>query len=96
MVHRQNFVISVAPIAILFFGERFIDDGALIGEIVGAFSTSAYDLTEVTFIGLSRFAFVLMAVTNTVILVRAVIDRQYGEGIEIGAPIAFPSLWLYL
>ena len=96
MVHRQNFVISVAPIAILFFGERFIDDGALIGEIVGAFSTSAYDLTEVTFIGLSRFAFVLMAVTNTVILVRAVIDRQYGEGIEIGAPIAFPSLWLAL
>ena len=99
MKHKLNFILCVAPIAILMFGDgqggdRFVSAGAIMAEILGVIDITSYDPTEVTFLDLSRFSFILMTVTNLVILVKAVLDRQYGEDIEFEAPIAIPAIWL--
>ena len=99
MKHRLNFVLCAAPLALLFYGDgmsgdRFVSDGAIMAEILGILDFTSYDPTEVTILGLSRFAFILMTVTNLMILVKAVMDRQYGDGNAIEAPIAIPAVWL--
>lgn len=99
--HRLNFILCTAPIAILLFGngmdgDRFVSDGAVMAEILAAIDITAYDPAEITVLGLSRFAFILMTITNLVILVKAVLDRRFGENLEFEAPIAIPAIWLTL
>jgi len=99
MKHRLNFVLCAAPIALILFGDgmsgdRFVSDGAIMAEILAVIDFTSYDPTEVTILGLSRFAFILMSITNLMILVKAVMDKQYGDGNETEAPIAIPAFWL--
>jgi len=101
MKHQLNFILCTAPLALLMFGEgpggaadRFVSDGAIVAEILAAIDITAYDPTEVTILGLTRFAFIIMTVTNLAILVKAVLDRRYDKDVEFEAPIAIPAIWL--
>ena len=101
LTHRQNLVLCIAPIAFLFYatdyGDRFISDGAVVGEILAFIDITAYDPAEVTILDLSRFTFLIIAVTNLIILAKGVLDRQYGIGEnEIQAPMTIPAFWLTL
>ena len=97
--HQLNFILCVAPLALILYGDlsqgdRFVSDGAIIAEILAAIDITAYDPTEVTILGLSRFAFIIMTVTNLAILVKAVLDRRYDRDVEFEAPVAIPAIWL--
>ena len=101
LTHRQNLVLCIAPIAFLFYatdyGDRFISDGAVVGEILALIDITSYDPAEVTILDLSRFTFIIIAVTNLIILAKGVLDRQYGIGDnEIQAPMTVPAFWLTL
>ncbi len=75
-------------------GDRFVSDGAIMAEILGVINISAYDPTEVTLLNLSRFSYMIMAITNLVVLIKAVMDRQYGEDLEFETPVAIPAIWM--
>ena len=93
--HRHNLVLSLAPIALLLYSDRFIWDGATIGSIIGAIDFGSYDLTEITFLGLTRFSGIIMASTALIILGKGVSDRH--NGLKDGAietPMAAPAAWL--
>ena len=75
-------------------GDRFVSDGAIVAEILGVINLTAYDPTEVTFLNLSRFAFLMMTITNLVVLVKAIIDKQYEDEIEFETPVAIPAIWM--
>ena len=94
--HRLNFILCIAPLALLLYAQRFVSDGAIMAEILSIFDLVAYDPTETTILDLSRFTFIIMTITNLVILVRAVIDRRTTEYIEFESPVAIPALWLTL
>ena len=96
MKHRLNFVLCIAPLALILYGQRFVSGGAITAEILGIFDLIAYDPTEITILDLSRFSFIVMMITNFIILVRAVIDRRSSEQIEFESPVALPALWLTL
>ncbi|MCS5525470.1 MAG: hypothetical protein NZ737_00120, partial [Candidatus Poseidoniaceae archaeon] len=93
--HRHNLVLSLAPIALLLYSDRFIWDGATIGSIIGAVDFGSYDLTEITFLGLTRFSGIIMASTALMILGKGVSDRHHGlkDG-AIETPMAAPTVWL--
>lgn len=97
--HRLAVVLCIAPVAFLLFGDgisadRFVTDGAIVAEILGVINLTAYDPTEVTFLNLSRFAFLMMTITNLVVLVKAIIDKQYEDEIEFETPVAIPAIWM--
>ena len=97
--HRLAFVLCIAPIAFLMFGDgisgdRFVSDGAIVAEILGVINLTAYDPTEVTFLNLSRFAFLMMTITNLVVLIKAIIDKQYEDEVEFETPVAIPAIWM--
>ena len=97
--HRLAFIVCIAPIALFMFGDtiegdRFVSDGAIMAEILGVINISAYDPTEVTLLNLSRFSYMIMAITNLVVLIKAVMDRQYGEDLEFETPVAIPAIWM--
>jgi len=92
--HRLNFVLCVAPIALILYGQRFVSDGAIIAEILAAIDITAYNPAEITFLDLSRFTFILMTITNLGILVKAVLDRRYRDELDSETPIAIPAIWL--
>ena len=97
--HRLNFILCIAPLAILLFGDtnRFVSDGAVVAEILSWIDITSYDPTEITILELSRFSFILMAITNLIILAKGVMDRQYGIGEDdIEAPMTIPGFWLTL
>ncbi len=97
--HRLNFILCIAPLAILLFGDtnRFVSDGAVVAEILSWIDIISYDPTEITILELSRFSFILMAITNLIILAKGVMDRQYGIGEDdIEAPMTIPGFWLTL
>ena len=97
--HRLNFILCIAPLAILLFGNtnRFVSDGAVVAEILSWIDIISYDPTEITILELSRFSFILMAITNLIILAKGVMDRQYGIGEDdIEAPMTIPGFWLTL
>ena len=94
--HRLNFVLCIAPLALLLYAQRFISEGAIMAEVLAIFDLVAYDPTETTILDLSRFTFIVMTFTNLIILVRAVIDRRSNEYIEFESPVAIPALWLTL
>ena len=94
--HRLNFILCIAPLALLLYAQRFVSDGAIMAEILSIFDLVAYDPTETTILDLSRFTFIIMTITNLVILVRAIIDRRTTEYIEFESPVAIPALWLTL
>ena len=93
--HRHNLVLILAPIALLLYSDRFIWDGATIGSIIGAVDFGSYDLTEITFLGLTRFSGIIMASTALIILGKGVSDRHNGlkDGV-IETPMAAPAVWL--
>ena len=95
--HRLNIILCIAPLAILLFGDtnRFVSDGAVVAELLSWIDITSYDPTEITILGLSRFSFILMALTNVIILAKGVMDRQYGieEG-DLEAPMTVPGFWL--
>ncbi|MBT4066783.1 MAG: hypothetical protein HOE76_06160 [Euryarchaeota archaeon] len=100
--HRVNLVLCIAPIAILLFGfdsygDRFVSDGAIVGDILSKLDIISYDPSEITILGLSRFSFFVMATTSLIILARGVLDRQYGlDAGAIEAPMTVPAFWLTL
>ena len=99
MSHRLNLVLCIAPLAILIFGgaNRFVSDGAIIAELLSWIDITSYDPTEITILEISRFSFILMALTNVIILGKGVMDRQYGiENDEVEAPMTIPGFWLTL
>ncbi len=94
--HRLNFILCIAPISLLVFGQRFVTDGAIVTEVLSIFEFVGYDPSETTILDLSRFTFIIMTFTNLIILIRAVIDRRTNEYIEYESPIAIPAIWLTL
>ena len=94
--HKQNFVLCVAPIALFLYGQRFISEGAIMLEIFALFDIVAYDPAEITVLDLTRFAFLIMTVTNLSVLVKAILDRRQERDFENDAPIAIPAIWLTL
>ena len=94
--HRLNFVLCIAPLALILYAQRFVSDGAIVAEILSIFDFVSYDPTETTIGDLSRFTFIIMTFTNFIILVRAVIDRRTNEYIEFESPVAIPAIWLTL
>ncbi len=99
MSHRLNLVLCIAPLAILVFGgaNRFVSDGAIIAELLSWIDVTSYDPTEITILEVSRFSFILMALTNVIILGRGIMDRQFGiEKDEAETPMTIPSFWLTL
>ena len=100
--HRLNLVLCLAPISFILFGDgsngdRFVTDGALIGEILSQIDIISYNPAEITILGLSRLSFIIMATTNLIILAKGVLDRQYelNDG-QIEAPMTIPAFWLTL
>jgi hypothetical protein len=97
--HRMNVILCAAPLAILLFGDanRFVSDGAVVAEMLSWIDIISYDPTELTILELSRFSFILMALTNLIILTKGVLDRQYGIGNdEVETPMTIPGFWLTL
>ncbi|MGB2237366.1 MAG: hypothetical protein ACPH4H_07190, partial [Candidatus Poseidoniaceae archaeon] len=92
--HRLNFILCIAPLALILYAQRFVSDGAIMAEVLSIFNFVAYNPTETTVGDLSRFTFIIMTFTNFIILVRAVIDRRTNEYIEFESPVAIPAFWL--
>ncbi len=100
--HRLNLILCIAPLSFILYGDwsqgdRFVSDGAIVGELLSRIDIISYDPAEITILGLSRFAFILMATTNLIILAKGVLDRQYSlkDG-ELEAPMTVPAFWLTL
>jgi len=100
--HRLNLILCLAPVSLILFGfvdgDRFVTDGAVIGEILSKLDIISYDPSEITILALSRFSFFIMATTNLIILGKGILDRRY-SGIEEGmteTPITIPAFWLGL
>ena len=100
--HRLNLILCLAPISFILFGDgtygdRFVSDGAIVGEILSRIDIISYNPAEITILGLSRLSFIIMATTNLIILAKGVLDRQYelNDG-QIEAPMTIPAFWLTL
>ena len=100
--HRLNLILCIAPLSFILFGEwsqgdRFVSDGAIVREMLSQIDIIAYNPAEITILGLSRFAFIVMATTNLIILAKGVLDRQsvLAEG-QLEAPMTVPAFWLTL
>ncbi len=100
--HRLNLILCIAPLSFILFGEwsqgdRFVSDGAIVREILSQIDIIAYNPAEITILGLSRFAFIVLATTNLIILAKGVLDRQsvLAEG-QLEAPMTVPAFWLTL
>ena len=65
--HRLNFVLCIAPLALILYAQRFVSDGAIVAEILSIFDFVSYDPTETTIGDLSRFTFIIMTFTNFII-----------------------------
>ena len=99
--HRLNLVLCIAPISFILYGDvsgdRFVTDGAVVAEILSMFDIISYNPAEITLLDLSRFSFIIIGITNLIILGKGILDRQYGvdEGVE-EMPMTIPAFWLTL
>ena len=95
--HRQNLLLSLAPIAIILFQVRFAWDSSMIYSLLQLIDVTSYDPSQVTVLGITRLSCLIMASTGLVILAKGVIEGRAGldEGVA-ETPLAFPSIWLAL
>ena len=93
--HRQNLLLSLAPIAIILFQDRFAWDSSMIYSLLQLIDVTSYDPSEVTVLGITRLSCLIMAATALVILGKGVVEGRLGldEGV-VETPLALPSIWL--
>ena len=92
--YRQTTILAWAPFALILMGDRMVRDGDLVRWILDKFDFTAYDLTEITILDMSRFSCVIMSLTAAFILTRAIIDRRSEEENIRSMPTIMPSFWL--
>ena len=95
--HRQNLLLSLAPIAIILFQDRFAWDSSMIYSLLQLIDVTAYDPSQVTVLGITRLSCLIMASTALIILAKGVIEGRAGLGEGVAeTPLAFPAIWLAL
>jgi hypothetical protein len=95
--HRQNILLMVAPIFLIAYANRFAWEGAVVGLFFDMVDYTAYNPSEVTIFGMTRFSCIIMALTSLAILGKGVIDRRQGlEENQNETPMAVPAVWLAL
>ena len=103
MKHRMNVIMCIAPISLILFGaeidgDRFVSDGAVVGQMLSWMDIISYNPAEITILDLSRFSFILMAGTSLAILAKGVLDRQHPSTVNglDETPMTVPAFWLAL
>jgi hypothetical protein len=95
--HRQNLLLSLAPIAIILFQDRFAWDSSMIYSLLQLIDFTTYDPSQVTVLGITRLSCLIMASTALIILAKGVIEGRAGLGEEVAeTPLVFPAIWLAL
>ncbi len=95
--HRQNLLLSLAPIAIIFFQDRFAWDSSMIYSLLQLIDVTSYDPSQVTVLGITRLSCLILASTAVIILGKGVIEGRMGldDGVA-ETPLALPAIWLAL
>ena len=93
--HRQNWLLSLAPIVLVMFQSRFAWDSSVIYSLLQLIDISSYDPSQVTVLGMTRLSCIIMALTSLFILGKGVIEGRVGlEENQNETPMAMPSIWL--
>ena len=95
--HRQNLLLSLAPIAIILFQDRFAWDSSMIYSLLQLIDVTSYDPSEVTVLGITRLSCLIMASSALIILGKGVVEGRMGldDGVA-ETPLALPAIWLAL
>ena len=75
--HRQNLLLSLAPIAIIFFQDRFAWDSSMIYSLLQLIDVTSYDPSQVTVLGITRLSCLILASTAVIILGKGVMRVEW-------------------
>ena len=92
--YRQGIILAWAPFALILMGGRMVRDGDLVKWLIDKVNLTAYDLTEITILDMSRLSSAIMALTAASVLARAIIDRRGSGSYERSMPTIMPGIWL--
>ncbi len=93
--HRQNTILSLAPIALLIFQDRFAWDSSMIYSLLQLVDFTSYNPSDITVFGMTRLSCLIMAVTALIILGKGVVEGRTGlKENQFQTPMALPSVWL--